>query len=90
MADTIETDLRNFITENFLFGDDSRTIAGSDSLIQNDLMDSTGILELVAFLEDHFGISVADEDIMPENLDSIDRITAYVTRRQEEQVSRVA
>jgi acyl carrier protein len=90
MADTTETDLRNFITENFLFGDDSRTIAGSDSLIQNDLMDSTGILELVAFLEDHFGISVADEDIMPENLDSIDRITAYVTRRQEEQVSRVA
>ncbi len=90
MADTIETDLRNFITENFLFGDESRTIAGSDSLIQNDLMDSTGILELVAFLEDHFGISVADEDIMPENLDSIDRITAYVTRRQEEQVSRVA
>lgn len=90
MADTIETDLRNFITENFLFGDDSRTIAGSDSLIQNDLMDSTGILELVAFLEDHFGISVADEDIMPENLDSIDRITAYVTRRQEGQVSRVA
>ncbi|MGY6643605.1 MAG: acyl carrier protein [Salinarimonas sp.] len=90
MADTTETDLRNFITENFLFGDDSRIIAGSDSLIQNDLMDSTGILELVAFLEDHFGISVADEDIMPENLDSIDRITAYVTRRQEEQVSRVA
>lgn len=90
MADTIETDLRNFITENFLFGDDSRTIAGSDSLIQNDLMDSTGILELVAFLEDHFGISVADEDIMPENLDSIDRITAYVTRRQEAKVSRVA
>ncbi|HMB10221.1 acyl carrier protein [Saliniramus sp.] len=90
MADTIETDLRNFITENFLFGDDSRAIAGSDSLIQNDLMDSTGILELVAFLEDHFGISVADEDIMPENLDSIDRITAYVTRCQEEQVSRVA
>ncbi|KPQ09985.1 MAG: Acyl carrier protein [Saliniramus fredricksonii] len=90
MADIIETALRSFITENFLFGDDSRAIAGSDSLIQNDLMDSTGILELVAFLEDHFGISVADEDIMPENLDSIDRITAYVTRRQEEQVSRVA
>lgn len=90
MADTIETDLRNFIIENFLFGDNSRAIAGSDSLIQNDLMDSTGILELVAFLEDHFGISVADDDIVPENLDSIDRITAYVARRQEEQVSRVA
>lgn len=90
MADTIETDLRNFITENFLFGDDSRTIAGSDSLIQNDLMDSTGILELVAYLEDHFGISVDDEDIVPDNLDSIDRITAYVARRQEAQTSRVA
>ncbi|MCC5977982.1 MAG: acyl carrier protein [Salinarimonas sp.] len=80
MADTIETALRSFITENFLFGDDSRTIAGTDSLIQNELMDSTGILELVAYLEDHFGISVADEDIVPDNLDSIDRITAYVAR----------
>lgn len=90
MADTIETALRSFITENFLFGDESRTIAGSDSLIQNDLMDSTGILELVAFLEDHFGISVADEDIMPENLDSIDRITAYVARQQKAQISQVA
>jgi acyl carrier protein len=90
MADTIETALRSFIIENFLFGDDTRTIAGTDSLIQNDLMDSTGILELVAFLEERFGITVADEDIVPDNLDSIDRITAYVMRRQEGQVSRVA
>jgi len=90
MADTIETALRSFIIENFLFGDDTRTIAGTDSLIQNDLMDSTGILELVAFLEERFGITVADEDIVPDNLDSIDRITAYVMRRQEAQVSRVA
>lgn len=90
MADTIETALRSFIIENFLFGDDTRTIAGTDSLIQNDLMDSTGILELVAFLEERFGITVADEDIVPDNLDSIDRITAYVMRRQEVQVSRVA
>lgn len=75
---TVETQLRAFIVENFLFGDDSRPIEASTSLIENDLVDSTGILELVAFIEERFGFTMADTEIAPDNLDSINRIVAYV------------
>lgn len=78
---TIASDVHAFIVENFLFGDTSRPIAGGESLIDADLIDSTGVLELVAFLEQRFGITVADSDIVPANLDSIDAISAYVASR---------
>jgi len=78
MTDTIKNDIRAFIVENFLFGDASQAPADADSLIENDVVDSTGILELVAFIEERFGIMMADADIVPANLDSLDRITAYV------------
>jgi acyl carrier protein len=80
MTDAVKTQIRTFIVENFLFGDDSRPLDDAMSLIENDVVDSTGVLELVAFLEERFGIAVADADIVPANLDSIARITAYVER----------
>lgn len=79
-----EDQIREFIVENFLFGDASREIDPSTSLIENDLVDSTGILELVAFLEEKFGFTVADRDIIPDNLDSIARISAYVKAKTSE------
>lgn len=82
MPDTVKTELKTFIVENFLFGDDSHPLDPSMSLIENDLIDSTGILELVSFLEERYGIAVADSDIVPANLDSIDRIAAYVASKQ--------
>jgi acyl carrier protein len=82
MPDTVKTELRAFIVENFLFGDESHPIDQSMSLIENDLIDSTGILELVSFLEERYGIAVADADIVPANLDSIERIAAYVASKQ--------
>jgi acyl carrier protein len=82
MPDTIKTELRTFIVENFLFGDDGHPLDNGMSLIENDLIDSTGILELVSFLEERYGIAVADSDIVPANLDSIDRIAAYVASKQ--------
>lgn len=78
----LETEIRAFIVENFLFGDESRAPGADESLIQNDLVDSTGVLELVAFIEDRFAVAVADEDITPDNLDSIARIAAFVTAKQ--------
>jgi len=78
MSDTVKAELRTFIVENFLFGDNSYPLENGTSLIENDLIDSTGILELVSFLEERFGIAVADTDIVPANLDSIERIAAYV------------
>jgi acyl carrier protein len=80
MTDAVKIQIRAFIVENFLFGDDSRPLDDAMSLIENDVVDSTGVLELVAFLEERFGIAVADADIVPANLDSIARIAAYVER----------
>ncbi|WP_421591684.1 acyl carrier protein [Shinella sp. M27] len=82
MSDATRTAIRAFIVENFLFGDDSQPLAADLSLIDNDLIDSTGILELVGFLEEHFAISVADADIVPANLDTIDRIAGFIARKQ--------
>lgn len=81
MSPSIEIQLREFIVENFLFGDTSRPVTASMSLIENDLIDSTGILELVAFMEERFGFTVADHEIVPDNLDSLDKITAYVSAK---------
>lgn len=83
MSDAIKTELRAFIVENFLFGDDSTPLGGEQSLIDSDMVDSTGILELVSFLEERFGIALANADIVPANLDSIDRIAAFVERKRE-------
>lgn len=82
MSDNISSGIRSFIVENFLFGDDSQPLPEDMSLIDNDLVDSTGILELVGFLEEEFGLKVADADIVPDNLDTIGRITAFVVRKQ--------
>lgn len=73
--------VRAFVVENFLFGDHTHPLAASDSLIENGIIDSTGVLELVAFLEDRFGITMADSEIVPANLDSLDRIAAFVTSK---------
>lgn len=81
MTTVVEKQVRDFIIENFLFGDVSRQIDATTSLIENDLVDSTGILELVAFVEERFGISVADQEIVPDNFDSLARITAYVSAK---------
>lgn len=82
MSDATRTAIRAFIVENFLFGDDSQPLDADLSLIDNDLIDSTGILELVGFLEERFAISVADADIVPANLDTIDRIAGFIARKQ--------
>ncbi len=78
MMDTLAAEVKAFVIENFLFGDDSQPLAETDSLIEKGIVDSTGVLELVAFLEDRFRIMVADADIVPANLDSLARIAAFI------------
>ena len=73
--------VRRFIGENFLFRDDGDAITHDASLLDAGVIDSTGVLELVCFLETTFGIEVHDDEMLPENLDSIRAITAYVTRK---------
>jgi acyl carrier protein len=80
-AAAIKPKVREFITSNF-YVPDSAKLADSAPLLDSGVIDSTGVLEVIAFLEREFGIEVPDRDLLPENLDSIDRITAYVERRK--------
>ena len=78
----ISQSLRAFIDENFLFG--VKTAYGDDdSLLEGSIIDSTGVLELVAHLESTYHITIADEDLVPENLDSISGLTRFVSRQGE-------
>lgn len=74
--------IRAFVVESFLFGDTTRAIADDASLIENDVIDSTGILELVAFVEDNFGVTVADAEILPANFDSISKVAAFIASKR--------
>lgn len=73
--------LRRFIGENFMFQEDPESLSDDASFLETGIIDSTGVLELVCFLESTFGIEVADEEMLPENLDSVRAVTAYVTRK---------
>jgi acyl carrier protein len=70
--------LREFIEANFWVAD---AVGDDDSLLDSGILDSTGVLEVVTFLESRFGIAVADDEIVPENLETIARISAFVSRR---------
>jgi len=75
--------VRRFIEENFLMGGEA-TFGDGDSLMRHHVLDSTGFLELVSFLETAFDIHVEDLEIVPENLDSLHAIEAYVARKRAE------
>lgn len=79
--------VRSFVLDNLLFGDESRLPAADDSLVGSGIIDSTGILELVEFLEQEFGITIDDSETLPENLDGLDRISAFVQRKQAERAA---
>jgi acyl carrier protein len=75
---SVATQVRAFVVSNYLFGQDGRLPADHDSLIESGVVDSTGILELIEFLEETFGISVDDTETVPDNLGSVAGITAFV------------
>ena len=81
MKHDISLAVRRFIGENFLFRDDGDAITHEASLLEAGIIDSTGVLELVSFLETEFGIEVQDDEMLPENLDSIGAISNYVARK---------
>jgi acyl carrier protein len=75
----IREQLLRFTTEGLLFGREDVAITDDQSFLDAGLIDSTGVLELVQFLEITFGIQIDDEEMVPENLDSIDRLLAFVS-----------
>lgn len=76
----VEQRVREFIGQNFVMSDASQ-LSADQSLMEARLIDSTGVLELVAFLEEQFGIQVSDAELVPENLDTIGNIVSYVQRK---------
>jgi acyl carrier protein len=83
----IAQEIRGFVVANFLFGQEGGSLSEEQSFLETGIIDSTGVLELVAFLEQRYGISVDDRELLPENLDSISNVTRYVTRKTGAQVA---
>ena len=81
MTDTIARELREFVVTNFLFGQDDGTLTGDVSFLESGIIDSTGVLELVAFIEEKYGVSIGDRELLPENLDSLHNVTRFVARK---------
>ncbi len=77
----ISEQVRQFVVDNFLMGEDSQDLKENTSFLEEGIIDSTGVLELVAFIEETYGISVEDEELIPENLDTIANICSFIKRK---------
>lgn len=78
---TIEQTVRSFIVENFLFGEAHRAPEGDESFLELGIIDSTGVLELVTFIESSFNLKVADAELVPDNLDTVNCLVAFIRRK---------
>jgi acyl carrier protein len=76
-----EDKLRRFIRDHLLFGQPLK-LGGGDSFLEKGIIDSTGVLELVGFIEKEFAISVADEELLPDNLDSLDNLVRFIAAKR--------
>ena len=79
--ESLERALREFVVDNFLFGQDGADLTDEASLLELGIMDSTGVLELVSFLEGEYELKIDDEELIPENLDSIGNLARFVRRK---------
>ncbi len=81
MPTDVKAKVRDYIVANFIMGGHAQPLKDDDSFMEGHVVDSTGFLELVAFLEETYAFPVADDEMVPENLDSLDNIDAYVQRK---------
>lgn len=77
----LQQQIRDFVTANFYVAD-PKALEDRTSLLDQGIIDSTGVLEVIMFIESTFGVTVEDSEMLPENLDSIERIAAFVARKQ--------
>lgn len=82
MSSDLDRLLRDFIAENYFPAEDMTTFPGDRSLTQSGIVDSVGIVELMLFLENTFGITIADDEAVPENLDTLDNLARFVTAKR--------
>ena len=81
--DQITSDLKTFIVGNFLFGKEGSGLGHDQSFLESGIIDSTGMLELVSFVEERYGISIGDRELVPENLDSLKNLSQFIARKVE-------
>ena len=77
----VKSRVRQFIMDNFVMGSNAPKFSDRDSFIEQHIIDSTGFLELVSFLEETYGLTVEDDEMTPDHLDSLDNIEAYVRHK---------
>lgn len=80
--DNPASEIKDFIVQNFLFGQSAEALAENQSFLETGIVDSTGMLELVGFVEQRYGISIADRELVPENLDSLRNISRFILAKQ--------
>jgi len=76
-----ETKVREFVLKNYLFTTEQSALKSEDSFMKSGIMDSTGILEMIMFLHDEFGVDVMDDEMVPENLDSVNNVVAFLGKK---------
>jgi len=79
---SVEAQIRHYILENFLFTSDETKLKNTDSFLEEGIVDSTGILELLMFVEETFNVKVEDEEVLPDNFDSVDQLARYIRRKK--------
>jgi acyl carrier protein len=77
----LKSNIRQFIVDNFLFGSEEEPFGDDDSFLEKGIIDSTGVLELIEYIEENYNIKVEDDELVPENLDSLNNVTAYIMRK---------
>jgi acyl carrier protein len=77
----IKKEIKDFIQKNFLFASNISDFGDDDSFMEKGIIDSTGVLELVSFVEERFNVSVEDDELVPDNLDSTNKLAGYISRK---------
>jgi acyl carrier protein len=75
--------IRDYLSENFLFSDEGFDYADDASFLELGIIDSFGFVELLAFVNEEFGITVADEELLPDNFDSVEKLTSFIGRKRD-------
>ena len=77
----LKSKIRQFIVDNFLFGIEEEPFGDDDSFLEKGIIDSTGVLELIEYIEENYDIKVEDDELIPENLDSLNNVMSYLMRK---------
>ncbi len=79
----LKADIRKYIIDNFLYGQDDNSIGDDVSFLENGIIDSTGVLELVSFVQETYGIRVHDDELVPSNFDSLSKLETFILKKRE-------